>query len=79
VVMGAVENEPGMAFLRAVDLYRDNADFEKIGPLLVRARDEVEWLTSRAVERATRRESWQTIGRALGVSRQAARKRYGPA
>jgi uncharacterized protein (UPF0264 family) len=72
------ENAPGTAFLDAVDLYLADAEFHKIGPLLRRARDEVEMLTSLAVARAAKRESWQEIGAALGVTRQAARKKYGP-
>jgi hypothetical protein len=68
-----------MAFLDAVDLYRENAEFHKIGPLLQRARDEVEMLTELAVKQAAKRESWKAIGDALGVSRQAARQRFGAA
>lgn len=65
------------AWPRAVEMYRAGADFEKLGPVLVQARDEVEMLTEMAVERAAQRETWETIGRALNVSRQAAAKKYG--
>ncbi len=67
-----------MAFLDAVDLYREQAEFDAIGPLLLRAREEVDMLTTLAVQRAATLETWETIGRTLGVSRQAARKKYGP-
>jgi hypothetical protein len=77
------EGAPGAAFLHALDLYRENADIAKIGPLLQQARDEVEMLTTLVVQRAAApgqmRETWATIGAALGVSRQAAAKKYGAA
>jgi hypothetical protein len=71
------EGAPGAAFLDALDLYRKNADITKLGPLLQRARDEVEMLTILTVKRAMGRETWKTIGDALGTSRQAATKKYG--
>jgi hypothetical protein len=69
--------EPQWAFQRAVELFRKDAWFDELGPELRRARQELDELTRLAVKRAARRESWQAIGDGLGVSRQAARKRYG--
>jgi hypothetical protein len=73
------EGAPGAAFLDALQMYVDGADITKIGPLLQETRDELEYLTELAVQRAVGRETWATIGAALGVSRQAAAKKYGAA
>lgn len=65
------------AFDVAVDLYVEGAGIETIGPYLREAQMELEVLTQAAVDRAVGRETWATIGTALGVSRQAAAKRFG--
>lgn len=75
----AAQEQLPWAFGHALELYRSGADFDKLGPVLVRAREDIDELTEMAVQRAAQRETWETIGRALGVSRQAARKKYGPA
>ncbi|MCU1590958.1 MAG: hypothetical protein JWP11_2214 [Frankiales bacterium] len=75
---GAVEEELSWSFMRAVDLYRSGANIRTLGPLLVQAKDELEAVTEMAVADAIGRETWETIGASLGVSRQAARKKYGP-
>lgn len=67
------------AFPHALELYRDGADFTVLAPVLLDARDEIDELIEMAVQRAATRETWTTIGQALNVSRQAARKKYGPA
>lgn len=67
------------AFNHALELYRSGAEFDKLGPVLQQARRDVEELTEMAVDRAAQRETWEAIGSALGVSRQAARKKYGAA
>lgn len=78
VLMQRVENEPRLAFLVAMDLYRNGAEIDAIGPALQQAKRDVDQLTRLAVERAVGRDSWQAIGRALGVTRQSAREKYGP-
>lgn len=72
------------AFDEALELYRREVEFTQLAPALMRARaalararDDVDELTEMAVQRAARRETWDTIGRSLGVSRQAAAKKYG--
>ena len=67
------------AFTAAHEKYRAGADFDDLGPALRRAREDIEELTRLAVVRAHRdqRRSWVTIGDGLGVSRQAAQKKYG--
>jgi hypothetical protein len=65
------------AWSRAVEMYRDGADLKALWPVLEQAGDEVEMLREMAVQRAASRETWKTIGEILGVSRQAAAKRYG--
>lgn len=66
------------AYVRAFGLYIDNADFDEIGPALVEARDMLEVLTHRSVQRAVEQgHSWTSIGASLGVSRQAAKQRFG--
>lgn len=75
--MAATEGELRWGFDEALELFYDDADFDRVGPQLVRARDEVEILTIRAVARARERgRSWTDIGAALGVTRQAARQRF---
>lgn len=76
--METVAQEPEWAFLAALQLYRNDAYFDEIGPVLRRARDDVDDLIRLAVDRASQRESWEAIGDGLGVTRQAARKKYGP-
>jgi hypothetical protein len=71
------EGAPGAAFRDALQMYVDGADITKLGPLLQEARRELDLLTELAVRRAVGRETWATIGDALGVSRQAATKKYG--
>lgn len=66
------------AFDDVLDLYRSGADIAVLGPVLVRARADLDELTEMAVQRAAQRETWETIGAALGVTRQAVRKKYGP-
>ncbi len=65
------------AWSRAVEMYRCGADLSALWPVLEQAGDEVEMLREMAVQRAASRETWKTIGKILGVSRQAASKRYG--
>lgn len=65
------------AFSRAVEMYRSEEDLHVIWPMLEQAADEVEMLREMAVQRAAKRETWKTIGDVLGVSRQAASKKYG--
>jgi hypothetical protein len=76
IAVSDYEEALGMAFLDAVDLYEDDADFAKIGPLLQQARHELELLTVLAVRRATGRETWQAIGDALGMTRQGAQQKF---
>ncbi|MBW3646828.1 MAG: hypothetical protein KY440_03495 [Actinobacteria bacterium] len=66
------------AFNHALALYRGHAEIVELGPVLRRAREDIDELIEMAVQRAAQRETWETIGAALGVSRQAARKKYGP-
>lgn len=75
--MSEAAPEPVWAFSRAVDLYRSGADLKDIWPVLEQAGDEVEMLREMAVQRAAVRETWKTIGDILGVTRQAASKKYG--
>jgi hypothetical protein len=77
-VTETVEQELPWAFNHALTLYRAEVDIAVLGPVLRRARDDIDELIEMAVQRAARRETWETIGAALGVSRQAARKKYGP-
>jgi hypothetical protein len=65
-------------YAAALDLYLKDAPIWEVGQELRRARRELDHLTERAVQRAVGRETWETIGRSLGVTRQAARKKYGP-
>jgi hypothetical protein len=58
-------------------MYRSGADLKSLWPVLEQAADEVEMLRELAVQRAASRETWKTIGEILGVSRQAASKKYG--
>jgi hypothetical protein len=69
---------PMWAWMHAVELYREGASLDVIWPALERAEDDLEMLRTRAVQRAAARETWKTIGDVLGVSRQAAAKKYGP-
>lgn len=64
------------AYRSACTLSMSGADFEQLGPALRDARKAIDDLTRAAVADATRRHSWTTIGRALGISRQAARQRF---
>ncbi len=66
-------------YAAALDLYLRDAPIWEVGRELRRARQQLDALTGLAVDRAIGRETWDTIGRALGVTRQAARKKYGPA
>lgn len=77
--MQTAAQERPWAFTHAVELYRRGAEFTEIAPALLQARADVERLTEMAVQRAAGRETWSTIGSSLGVTRQAARKKYGPA
>lgn len=77
--MSEATQERPWAFNHALELYRRKADITELGPVLVRARADVEELTEMAVQRAAQRETWETIGTSLGVTRQAARKKFGPA
>lgn len=74
----AVQQEPVWAFNHALELYRARAEFADLGPVLRRAREDIDELIEMSVQRAAQRETWETIGAALGVSRQAARKKFGP-
>jgi hypothetical protein len=74
----AVQQESPWAFNHALALYRGRAEFTELGPVLRQAREDIDELIEMAVQRAAQRETWETIGSALGVSRQAARKKYGP-
>lgn len=74
----AVRQEPVWAFNHALELYRGRAEFTELGPVLRKAREDIDELIEMSVQRAAQRETWETIGSALGVSRQAARKKYGP-
>ena len=59
---------------------RDPAEgMQDVGPALRQARDDIDELTRRCVARARERgRSWVTIGEGLGVTRQAAQKRFDP-
>lgn len=74
------EQTTGCAYDRALNLL-DNPGIHRgidvAGPVLAQARREIDALTLRAVAEARRRgERWSRIGPALGVSRQAAQKKY---
>lgn len=73
-----VQQERPWAFNHALELYRDNAEFNVLAPALLHARDDIEELIEMAVQRAAQRETWHTIGTALRMTRQGARKKYGP-
>lgn len=75
--MTAPSQSTHSAFSVAWDLLEDGAPITDVGPLLRKARQEVDELTEFAVRRAIGRETWETIGRSLGMSRQAVQKRYG--
>ncbi len=65
-------------YAAALNLYLKDAPIWEVGQELRRARQQLDILTGLAVDRAIGHETWDTIGRALGVTRQAARKKYGP-
>lgn len=69
--------ESDSAYTTALTLYLQDAPIWDVGPQLRKARAELDHLTEAAVQRAIGRETWDTIGRALGVSRQAVTKKYG--
>lgn len=69
--------DPVWAWPRAVEMYRSGGDLKAIWPLLEQAADELEALREVVVQREAKRETWKTIGEVLGVSRQAAAKKYG--
>lgn len=74
----AVQQEPLWAYNHALEMYRDRAEFTSLAPVLLQARADLDELIARSVQRAAGRETWETIGRALGMTRQGARKKYGP-
>ncbi|MCU1692987.1 MAG: hypothetical protein JWM64_2078 [Frankiales bacterium] len=75
---GDHDDDEDWSFGELLVLLDEDAEVAEVGPVLVRAVADLELLHTLAVRRARqRRESWPSIGAALGVTRQAAQKKYG--
>lgn len=74
-----MSHEDASAYARALTLQDDGAEIADVGPLLQRAKRDLQELVDRAVREAAfgpRRRSWTEIGKSLGVSRQAVQQKY---